>query len=51
MGRGTALNVEAQKVTPEKGTRGLLIADPNNPLAKDPGDNVMIYGVSLDVVF
>jgi hypothetical protein len=51
LGSGAALKFEAQKVTPEKGTRGLLIAAPNNPLAKDPGDNVMIYGLALDVVF
>ena len=51
IGSGAALKFEAQKVTPEEGTRGLLIADPNNPLAKDPGDNVMIYGLALDVVF
>jgi hypothetical protein len=51
LGSGAALKFEAQKVTPEKGTRGLLIAAPNNPLAKDPGDNVMIYGIALDVVF
>jgi hypothetical protein len=51
LGSGAALKFEAQKVTPEKGSRGLLIAAPNNPLAKDPGDNVMIYGLALDVVF
>jgi len=48
---GAALKFEAQKVTPEDGTRGLLIAPPSGTAAKDPGSNVMIYGISLDVVF
>jgi len=51
LGSGASLKVEAQKVTPEKGTRGLLIYDPNGAGVKDPGDNVMIYGIALDVVF
>jgi hypothetical protein len=50
MGSGAALKFEAQKVTPEEGTRGLLIARPDMA-PKDPDDNVMIYGISLDVVF
>jgi hypothetical protein len=50
VGSGAALKFEAQKVTPEEGTRGLLIAPPSTA-PKDPGDNVMIYGISLDVVF
>lgn len=48
---GAALKFEAQKVTPKDGTRGLLIAPPSSSAAKDPGSNVMIYGISLDVVF
>ncbi len=51
VGSGADLKFEVQKVTPEKGTRGLLIADPNNANAKNPGDSVMIYGIALDVVF
>ncbi|MHB8535023.1 MAG: hypothetical protein ACYDBW_06200 [Sulfuricaulis sp.] len=51
VGSGADLKFEVQRVTPEKGTRGLLIADPNGTGAKKPGDNVMIYGIALDVVF
>lgn len=51
IGSGAALKFEAQRVTPEKGTRGLLISNPNGPGAKKPGDHVMIYGMALDVVF
>jgi hypothetical protein len=51
IGSGSALKLEAQRVEPEKGTRGLLISDPNGAGAKKPGDNVMIYGIALDVVF
>ena len=51
IGSAAALKFEAQKVTPEKGTRGLLISDPNGAGSKDKGDNVMIYGIALDVVF
>lgn len=50
MGSGAALKFEAQKVTPKEGTRGLLISAPS-AAPKDPGDDVMIYGISLDVVF
>jgi hypothetical protein len=50
VGSGAALKFEAQQVTPKEGTRGLLIANPKNA-PKDPGDDVMIYGISLDVVF
>lgn len=50
VGSGAALKFEAQQVTPKDGTRGLLIANPRNA-PKDPGDDVMIYGISLDVVF
>jgi hypothetical protein len=50
MGSGAALKFEAQKVTPKEGTRGLLISAPSTA-PKDPGDDVMIYGISLDVVF
>jgi hypothetical protein len=50
LGSGAALKFEAQKVTPKEGTRGLLIAPPSTA-PKDPGDDVMIYGISLDVVF
>jgi hypothetical protein len=50
VGSGAALKFEAQQVTPKDGTRGLLIANPKNA-PKDPGDDVMIYGISLDVVF
>jgi hypothetical protein len=49
-GSGAALKFEVQRVTPKEGTRGLLIANPRNA-PKDPGDDVMIYGISLDVVF
>jgi len=49
-GSGAALKFEVQKVTPKEGTRGLLIARPDMA-PKDPGDDVMIYGISLDVVF
>jgi hypothetical protein len=51
LGSGAALKFEAQRVEPEKGTRGLLIYDPNGAGVKNPGDNVMIYGIALDVVF
>jgi len=37
-------------VTPKEGTRGLLISAPS-AAPKDPDDSVMIYGLSLDVVF
>jgi hypothetical protein len=50
VGSGAALKFEVQKVTPKEGTRGLLIARPDMA-PKDPGDDVMIYGISLDVVF
>lgn len=51
LGSGAALKFEAQQVKPEDGNRGLLIADPNGPNAKDPSDKVMIYGLAVDVVF
>jgi hypothetical protein len=51
IGSASALKFEAQKITPEKGTRGLLISDPNGAGAKDKSDDVMIYGIALDVVF
>lgn len=51
VGSGSALKFEAQKITPEKGTRGLLIANPNGAAVKDKGDHVMFYGVTIDVVF
>lgn len=51
IGSAAALKFEAQKVTPEKGTRGLLIYDPNGVGVKDRGNDVMIYGIALDVVF
>jgi predicted porin len=51
IGSAAALKFEAQKITPEKGTRGLLISDPNGAGSKDKGDDVMIYGIALDVVF
>lgn len=51
VGSAAALKFEAQKVTPEKGTRGLLISDPNGAGAKEKGESVMIYGITLDVVF
>ena len=51
VGSGSALKFEAQKITPEKGTRGLLIANPNGAAVKDKGDHVMFYGITIDVVF
>ncbi len=51
VGSGAALKFEAQKITPEKGTRGLLIANPNGATVRDKGDDVMFYGITLDVVF
>lgn len=51
IGSASALKFEAQKITPEKGTRGLLISNPNGAGSKDKGDDVMIYGIALDVVF
>ena len=51
LGSGAALKVEAQKVTPEAGTRGLLIADPNGAASPDRNESVMIYGIAVDVVF
>jgi hypothetical protein len=50
VGSGAAFKFEVQEVTPEDGTRGLLISDPRTA-PKDPDDSVMIYGISLDVVF
>lgn len=50
VGSGAALKFEAQKTTPKEGTRGLLISSPRSA-PKDPGDDVMFYGLSLDVVF
>ncbi|MDO8705929.1 MAG: porin [Sulfuricaulis sp.] len=51
VGSGSALKFEAQKITPDKGTRGLLIANPNGAAVKDKGDHVMFYGITIDVVF
>ena len=51
VGSGSALKFEAQKITPEKGTRGLLIANPNGATAEDKSDHVMFYGITIDVVF
>ena len=51
VGSGAAPKFEAQKITPEKGTRGLLIANPNGATVRDKGDNVMFYGITIDVVF
>jgi hypothetical protein len=50
VGSGAAFKFEVQEVTPEDGTRGLLISAPS-AAPKDPDDSVMIYGLSLDVVF
>jgi len=50
VGSGAALKFEVQEVTPKEGTRGLLISAPS-AAPKDPDDSVMIYGLSLDVVF
>jgi len=50
VGSGAALKFEAQKVTPKEGTRGLLISAPS-AAPTDPGNDVMFYGISLDVVF
>jgi hypothetical protein len=51
LGSGAALKFEASKITPEKGTRGLLIADPNGATAPNKGDSVMFYGITIDMVF
>ncbi len=59
LGTGASLKVEAQYVKPDCATsspadlcRGLLIADPNNALTSpDQNENVMIYGLAVDVVF
>jgi hypothetical protein len=51
VGSGSALKFEVQKITPEKGTRGLLIANPNGAAVRDKGDHVMFYGITIDVVF
>ena len=51
LGGGAALKIEAQQVTPEAGTRGLLIADPNGPASPNRSESVMIYGLAVDVVF
>lgn len=56
LGTGASLKVEAQYVKPDCATgkpgeicRGLLIADPN--LGPEGNENVMIYGLAVDVVF
>lgn len=51
IGSGAALKFEAQKITPESGTRGLLIANPNGATVSDRGPDVMFYGFTIDVVF
>ena len=51
LGSGAALKLEAQRVEPEQGTRGLLIGDPNDPALDDPSKSVNIYSIAIDVVF
>ncbi len=51
LGRGAAFKFEALRVTPEPGTTGLLLADPNDPASPYPNESVMIYSATVDVVF
>jgi len=51
LGKGAALKLEVQRVTPEEGSRGLLISNPNNPALDDPNQSVNIYGAAIDAVF
>lgn len=58
LGSGAALKIEAQRVEPEEGTRGLLISNPNAPFLADgttpnddPSNTVNIYSIAIDVVF
>lgn len=51
LGRGAAFKFEALRVTPEPGTTGLLLADPNAGTSPYPNESVMIYSATVDVVF
>jgi len=51
LGRGAAFKFEALQVTPEPGTTGLLLADPNAVTSPYRSENVMIYSAAVDVVF
>jgi len=42
LGTGAALKLEAQRIEPENGTRGLLIS---------PADDITIYSLAVDVIF
>lgn len=51
LGRGAAFKLEALRATPEAGTTGLFLADPNAPTSPYRDENVMIYSATVDVVF
>jgi hypothetical protein len=51
LGRGAALKLDVTRLTPDQGTTGLLVSDPNGPLAPHPSDSIYIYGAGIDVVF
>ena len=51
LGASAAMKFEFQRITPEKGTRGLLISDPNDPNLNDPSEDVNIFSFSIDTVF
>jgi hypothetical protein len=51
MGRGAAFKFEALRATPEAGTAGLLLSNPDAVGAPSRNESVMIYSTTFDVVF
>lgn len=51
LGSAAALKFDVQRATPEKGTRGLFISDPDALTLKDPGESVNLYSLALDIIF
>lgn len=49
LGRGAALKLDVTRLTPDQGTTGLLVADPNT--GPNASDSIYIYGAGVDVVF
>lgn len=49
LGRGAALKLDVTRLTPDQGTTGLLVADPNT--GPQASDSIYIYGAGIDVVF
>ncbi|MBE9515585.1 MAG: hypothetical protein IME93_01265 [Proteobacteria bacterium] len=51
LGSGAAFKLEVTETTPEMGTRGLLVSDPNDSGLEDPSKSVRLYSMALDVIF